>query len=73
MQEEENIWTLRIEEVEEEDGGEYECQVTHGDGMDARIYMLDVVGEKDEESAQINLFVKSIETLSDDPISTKPK
>ena len=71
MQEEENIWTLRIEEVEEEDGGEYECQVTHGDGMDARIYKLDVVDEKD--SSEIDLSVQPLKTQSDDPISTKPK
>ena len=73
MQEEENIWTLRIGDVKEEDGGEYECQVTHSDGMEARIYKLDVVDEKDEESSETDLFVQSIETLSDDPSSTKPK
>jgi hypothetical protein len=69
MQEEENIWTLRVEEVEEEDGGEYECQVTHSDGMDAHVYKLDVVNE---DSSEIDLFDKSVKTLSDDPLSAKP-
>ena len=72
MQEDENIWTLRIEEVEEEDGGEYDCQVTHSDEMNAFIYKLDVVDKKDEESAEIDLFVQPLKTLSDDPLSTNP-
>ena len=68
VDEEDNIFTLRIERVEEEDAGEYECQVTHEDGMDTKVFELGVVHVKDT-SEDIELDIQPNQTMNDDPIS----
>ena len=60
--------------MEKEDGGDFECQVTYGDGMDSRIYKIDVLYEISEESADIDLFVQPLKTLNEDLLANlKPQ
>ena len=68
VDEEDSFWTLRIERMEEEDAGEYECQVTYEDGMDTKVFKLGVVHVKDT-SEEIELDIPPNLTMNDDPIS----
>ena len=72
VREEEGVWELRVEKVVGEDGGKYECQVTHSQGMEVQLFKL-VVVKKEEKTAEKDDYVPQLKAMNDDPVQTVQK
>ena len=72
VREEEGVWELRVEKVVVGDGGQYECQVTHSQGIDVALFKLVVVEEKDKTDEKDD-YVPQLKAMNDDPVQTVQK
>ena len=72
VREEGGVWELLVEKVVEEDGGVYECQVTHRQGMDVSLFKLTVHGKRNKTNDN-DLHVSQLKAMNDDPVEKMPE